>query len=46
MAGGKLFLFGGFFNSKVQITTQVEVYDPSPLQARALVLGGSIKPIR
>jgi hypothetical protein len=24
---------------------QVEVYDPSPLQARALVLGGSIKPI-
>jgi hypothetical protein len=26
--------------------SQVEVYDPSPLQARALVLGGSIKPIR
>jgi hypothetical protein len=25
---------------------QVEVYDPSPLQARALVLGSSIKPIR
>ena len=25
---------------------QVEVYDPSPLQARSLVLGGSIKPIR
>jgi len=25
---------------------QVEVFDPSPLQARALVLGGSIKPIR
>jgi len=24
---------------------QVEVYDPSPLQARGLVLGGSIKPI-
>lgn len=24
---------------------QVEVYDPSPLQARALVLSGSIKPI-
>jgi hypothetical protein len=24
---------------------QVEVYDPSPLQARALILGGSIKPI-
>jgi hypothetical protein len=24
---------------------QVEVYDPSPLQARALVLGGSVKPI-
>jgi hypothetical protein len=27
-------------------SSQVEVYDPSPLQARALVLGGSIKPIR
>jgi hypothetical protein len=26
--------------------SQVEVYDPSPLKARALVLGGSIKPIR
>ena len=25
---------------------QVEVYDPSPLQARSLVLSGSIKPIR
>jgi hypothetical protein len=25
---------------------EVEVYDPSPLQARGLVLGGSIKPIR
>jgi len=24
---------------------QVEVYDPSPLQARGLVLSGSIKPI-
>jgi hypothetical protein len=27
-------------------SSQVEVYDPSPLQARALVLGGSIKAIR
>jgi len=27
-------------------SSQVEVYDPSPLQARGLVLGGSIKPIR
>ena len=27
-------------------SSQVEVYDPSPLQVRALVLGGSIKPIR
>jgi hypothetical protein len=27
-------------------SSQVEVYDPSPLQARAVVLGGSIKPIR
>ena len=27
-------------------SSQVEVYDPSPLQARALVLGGSVKPIR
>lgn len=26
-------------------SSQVEVYDPSPLQARALVLGGSVKPI-
>jgi hypothetical protein len=25
---------------------QVEVYDPSPAQARALVLGGAVKPIR
>jgi len=27
-------------------SSQVEVYDPSPLQARALVLGGAVKPIR